>query len=120
MDGIFHLAGVSGHHFISQVDTENDENVWNTKITATSCLTQMMEHMNIPLMVCYSSVSAVIGTTGQSNYAAGNAFMDAMVRKLSKQGKAAISIQLPAVSGVGMANDNQADYDSVFMEMPAE
>lgn len=120
IDGIFHLAGVSGHHFISQDDSYNDERVWNVKILASYYLIQLMQRCDIPLFVCYSSVAALIGTPGQSNYAAGNAFMDALVKKIVKRGKTAISIQWPAISGVGMANDNKADYDSVFLKVKDE
>lgn len=120
IDGIFHLAGTAGSHFISKQDNEQDRQVWGSKIWGTHNLTKIILRNNIRFMVCYSSVSAIIGTPGQSNYALGNAYVDGLVNTIIASGRQAISIQWPAISGIGMAAANNFDYDSIFYEMKAE
>merc|ERR1712217_124380 len=53
--------------------------------------------------VCYSSVATLFGNRGQANYAASNAFMDELCRGRTAAGMPSISVQWPAISGVGMA-----------------
>ena len=53
--------------------------------------------------VLYSSVSALFGNPGQANYSAANAYLDELVRWRVAQGLPGVSVQWPAVSGVGMA-----------------
>ena len=51
----------------------------------------------------YSSVASLFGNIGQTNYSAANAYLDELARWRVSQGLAAVSVQWPAVSGVGMA-----------------
>lgn len=53
--------------------------------------------------VVYSSVAAVFGNIGQTNYAASNSYLDALVRVRRVRGLAGVSIQWPAIAEVGMA-----------------
>jgi hypothetical protein len=63
---------------------------------------------NEPLdfFVMTSSISGLLGTPAQSNYAAGNTYMDALARHRIAQGKHAASIVIPMVLGVGVVAEN--------------
>ena len=50
----------------------------------------------------YSSVASLFGNIGQTNYSAANAYLDELARWRVSQGLGAVSVQWPAVSGVGM------------------
>jgi hypothetical protein len=52
----------------------------------------------------FSSVASLFGNVGQqANYSAANAYMDELARWRVAQGMPGLSVQWPAVSGVGMA-----------------
>ena len=56
-----------------------------------------------PKLVFFSSISALIGTFGQANYAAANAFMDGLARFRTRQGLPGLSVRWGAWADVGMA-----------------
>ncbi|KAL7757381.1 hypothetical protein ACKLNR_011908 [Fusarium oxysporum f. sp. zingiberi] len=53
-----------------------------------------------------SSVSGILGTPAQGNYAAANSYMDALARLRRSQGKPACAVILPMVLGVGVVAEN--------------
>ncbi|KAJ8117147.1 hypothetical protein ONZ43_g4275 [Nemania bipapillata] len=82
-----------------------------TESTAPKVMGAMNLHKalaNEPLdfFVMTSSISGLLGTPAQSNYAAGNTYMDALARHRIAQGKHAASIVIPMVLGVGVVAEN--------------
>lgn len=55
-----------------------------------------------------SSISGVVGTAGQANYAGGNSFQDAMARYRHSLGLAAHTIDLGIVDDVGYMSEHEA------------
>ncbi|RKK69506.1 Lovastatin diketide synthase mokB [Fusarium oxysporum] len=66
------------------------------------------ETANLPLdfFLMTSSVSGILGTPAQGNYAAANSYMDALARLRRSQGKPACAVILPMVLGVGVVAEN--------------
>ena len=54
-----------------------------------------------------SSISAVLGNPGQSNYCAGNSFLDTLAAHRNANGQAATSLALPMVLDVGVVAKNE-------------
>lgn len=67
----------------------------------------------IAFFTMLSSISGVVGTKGQANYAGGNAFQDAFASYRRKLGLPAISIDLGPVRDVGIMQNND-DLQSRF------
>lgn len=62
---------------------------------------------DLDFFVMLSSVSGIIGSPGQSNYAAGNTFQDSLARHRVRQGKKAMSLDFSLMAGHGYAVENR-------------
>jgi len=60
-------------------------------------------------LVFLSSAAGVIGNRGQSNYAAGNAFQDALALYRSARGMRTVSLDLGPIIGAGMVDQEMMD-----------
>jgi len=101
--GIFHAAGVLDDATLPQQTWQQFAKVMAAKVDGTWNLHQATAELDLDCFVCFSSIAAVIGSPGQANYAAANAYMDALCRKRQADGHAAISINWGPWSGGGMA-----------------
>ena len=83
---------------------------WKTstrpKVQGTKNLHEALEGVPLDFFVMTSSVSGTLGTPGQSNYAAGNSYLDALARHRNYKGQSAAAIVLPMVLGVGVVAEN--------------
>jgi hypothetical protein len=71
------------------------------KVQGTINLNAALHATHLDFFITTSSTSGTLGTPGQSNYAAGNAFMDSMSRHRHLHNKPSTSLVLPMVLGVG-------------------
>jgi acyl transferase domain-containing protein/NAD(P)-dependent dehydrogenase (short-subunit alcohol dehydrogenase family)/acyl carrier protein len=101
--GIFHAAGVLRDQLMNQMSDEDFAFPLPAKTVGTWNLHQWTQDNPVDFMVLYSSVSAVLGTAGQANYGAANAFMDGFAAYRNQQGQRTLSINWGAFDGSGMA-----------------
>jgi len=101
--GIVHAAGVLDDGVLLQQDWERFARVMAPKISGSWNLHSLTLDMPLDFFVLFSSASSVLGSPGQANYAAANAFMDALAHLRRSQGLAALSINWGAWSVSGMA-----------------
>ncbi len=107
--GVIHTAGVAGGQFVATGSWDAFEKVLQPKVQGTWNLLHCTEDCDLDFFVLCSSMSAVFGATGQSDYTAANAFMDGVAHALRKQGKPALSINWSGWKDVGMAVANSVD-----------
>ena len=84
-------------------DWEKFESVFNPKVKGAWNLSLLTENMNLDFTIYFSSISSIIGSPGQSNYAAANFFLDSLSRFRNSKGQPTICINWGPWSNVGMA-----------------
>ena len=99
--GVVHAAGAADKGLL--IGLEAGRVGWLLAPKASGAWYVQCATKSTPLMlVLFSSVSSGLGNTGQSNYSAGNACLDALAQLRQGQGATACSVQWPLVGGAGM------------------
>ncbi|KAH6683357.1 fatty acid synthase S-acetyltransferase [Halenospora varia] len=84
----------------ANMTAEQLSNALRPKIDASWNLHELLPR-NLDFFILLSSYAGVIGSVGQSNYAAGNTYQDALARYRVEQGEKAVVIDLGAIESVG-------------------
>ncbi|PSR19689.1 beta-ketoacyl synthase [filamentous cyanobacterium CCP3] len=103
LKGVFHVAGVLDDGMIAGQTWEQFERVMAPKVAGAWWLHEQTKGENLDYFVCFSSLAAVVGSPGQANYAAANAFMDALASYRQGLGLPGLSINWGPWSQSGMA-----------------
>jgi acyl transferase domain-containing protein/acyl carrier protein len=112
LDGIVHGAGVIRDNFILKKSNEELRAVLAPKVLGTLNLDRAAKDVRLDFLILFSSVSAILGNVGQSDYATANAFLDCyakyrhrLVQAGQRFGKT-LSINWPLWADGGMAVDS--------------
>ncbi|NVJ21071.1 SDR family NAD(P)-dependent oxidoreductase, partial [Myxococcus sp. AM011] len=103
LGGLFHCAGVLADGSLLQLEPRSFDTVMEPKVDGAWNLHALATDASVEQFVLFSSTAALIGAPGQGNYAAANAFLDALARLRRAQGLPAISLQWGSWGEVGMA-----------------
>ncbi len=103
--GIFHLAGTTSDAALSNQSWPQMTDVLRPKLAAWN-LHRASTELPLDWFVLFSSASAVLGTPGQANYSAANAFLSALAAFRRSRGLPATSIEWGTWGEVGMAARN--------------
>jgi hypothetical protein len=76
--------------------------VLRPKVLGTLFLDRIFHDQHLEFFILTSSITGVLGSPGQANYAAANTFMCGLAAQRRKRGLAATAINLGAIVGVGM------------------
>jgi acyl transferase domain-containing protein len=102
--GIFHAAGVLQDGMLLKQTTESFNKVMAPKVAGAWNLHTLTQDLELDFFVCFSSISALLGSPGQGNYAAANAFMDALAHHRRALKLPAVSINWGPWRDAGMAD----------------
>ncbi len=105
--GVFHAAGVIDDGPLVQQTGQRLREVMAPKVGGAWNLHELTANQPLDWFVLFSSVASLTGSPGQSSYAAGNAFLDALAHYRSARGLPALSINWGAWAESGMAARTQ-------------
>jgi NADPH:quinone reductase-like Zn-dependent oxidoreductase len=101
--GVFHGALVLDDGAILQQSWARFGAVMGPRATGAWLLHRRTRHMALDFFALHSAAGAVLGSPGQANYTAANAFLDALAQHRRARGLAGLSMQWGVWSGVGRA-----------------
>jgi acyl transferase domain-containing protein/acyl carrier protein len=101
--GVIHSAGVVDDRVLLRHDAERFARVLAPKVTGSWVLHLLTRSMALDFFVMFSSAASLFAPVGQGNYAAANAFLDALAHHRRALGLPAVSINWAAWERTGMA-----------------
>ncbi|PKM94960.1 MAG: hypothetical protein CVU84_08530 [Firmicutes bacterium HGW-Firmicutes-1] len=115
INGIIHSAGVIRDSYLINKSEEEMTAVLDPKVYGTLWLDEATKDEPLDFFVMFSSITAVLGNAGQTDYAYANSFMDSyanyrekLKQQVERQGKS-ISINWPLWREGGMKVDQQTE-----------
>ena len=101
--GVIHAAGVVDDAVLLQQRPVNLAKVFAAKVSGSWYLHEATKDLPLDFFVMYGSAASVLGSAGQSNHSAANAFLDALATLRKSMGLPAVTIAWGAWSDIGAA-----------------
>ena len=110
LKGIIHAAGVLDDGVLQSQSWQNFSQVMAPKIQGAWLLHQSTQSLALDFFICFSSMASLLGTPGQGNYAAANAFLDGLAHLRKNQGLPGLTINWGIWSNGAMATQLGSSY----------
>ena len=101
--GVIHAAGVLDDRLLLNMNIESFHRVLAPKALGAWNLHVLTAELPLDFFVLFSSVASVLGSPGQGNYAAANAFLDGLAHDRRSRGLPGLSVNWGPWADVGMA-----------------
>ncbi|MGV2829391.1 type I polyketide synthase [Myxosarcina sp. GI1(2024)] len=106
--GLVHAAGVLDDGVLQQLDWQRFTRVMAPKVAGAWNLHQLTRSLPLDFFVCFSSVASLLGSPGQGNYGAANAFLDGLAGYRHRLGLPGLTINWGPWAHLGMAARGQS------------
>ncbi|MGW9425784.1 SDR family NAD(P)-dependent oxidoreductase, partial [Streptomyces koyangensis] len=103
LTGVVHAAGVLDDGVLDALTLDRFDAVLRPKTLGTAHLHELTRDHGVTLFVLFSSIVGVLGNAGQANYAAANAYLDAVAEQRRAEGLPVTSVAWGPWADAGMA-----------------
>ncbi|HEX2916147.1 MAG TPA: SDR family NAD(P)-dependent oxidoreductase [Chloroflexia bacterium] len=103
LKGIIHAAAVIKDGILTDLNKSRFDDVLAPKMLGAWNLHQLSQEQPLDFFVMFSSMTSILGVSGQSNYVAANTFLDRLALYRQARGLPAVSINWGPWSDVGQA-----------------
>ncbi|WP_254174385.1 type I polyketide synthase [Planktothrix pseudagardhii] len=110
--GVIHAAGILDDGILQNMSWERFTQVIAPKVKGACHLHKLTQKLSLDFFVCFSSMASLLGSPGQGNYAAANAFIDALAYYRRQIGLPGLTINWGAWSQAGMATRVASQYQN--------
>ncbi|MFI6093858.1 type I polyketide synthase, partial [Streptomyces sp. NPDC051218] len=108
LSSVMHTAAVLDDGVVDRLSVPRLETVLAAKAASAVYLDELTADLDLDAFVLFSSAASTLGGPGQGNYAAANAFLDALAENRQSRGLAGLAVAWGLWGGGGLAESNEA------------
>ncbi|MER7670074.1 type I polyketide synthase, partial [Kitasatospora sp. NPDC096128] len=108
LSSVLHTAAVLDDGVVDGLSAERLASVLRVKAEGAVLLDELTSGLDLDAFVLFSSAASTLGASGQGNYAAANAFLDALAENRRGRGLPGLSVAWGAWGGGGFAESSEA------------